>query len=97
LIKASQKAFPPNEKGKVTKAHGVMVQLTRYDDQSMQTIFGSSSIPIVSTSNKVFLKRCFELAHITFSMDMEYRVSTVHRSISQTGGLAELADFLARV
>ena len=84
LIKASQRQFPPKEGGKVTNAYGVTVQLTRYDDQSMQAIFGASCIPVVSTKDEIFIKRCFELAHITFSMDVEDRVSTVHRSISQT-------------
>ena len=71
-------------RGKVVICHGVMVQVTRYDDVAMEAIFGATCIPVVSTKDRVMLKRCFEMAHVVYSLAEEDLVSISHRSVSQT-------------
>ena len=38
IIKASQQHFPPQVRGKVVVCHGLMFQVTRYDDDAMEAI-----------------------------------------------------------
>ena len=41
-------------------------------------------IPVISSKNRVLLKRCFKMAHVVFSLAEDDLVSTSHRSVSQT-------------
>ena len=60
LVKSSNKIYRP-KKGAII--NGVSLLETRYSCEAMNKIYGNTIIPIISSNDKLFLKRHFHFCH----------------------------------
>ena len=73
IIKSSNKIHRP-KKGSIV--NGISILKTRYTTSAMQQVYGSTVVPIVSSNDKLFLKRHFFYAHTYARSDSNLRVHT---------------------
>ena len=56
--------------------NGISLLETRYTTEAMQKVYGNTIIPIVSSADKLFMKRHFYLSHTYATSDSNLRVHT---------------------
>ena len=80
LVKTSNKIYRPKKGANI---NGVNLLETRYSCETMRKIYGSTIIPIISSNDKLFLKRHFQYCHQ--NMNYSNRSTTrVHMDLSLT-------------
>ena len=95
LVKSSQATFPPKTQSKVFKVDNLTLLQTRYDSEAMKAIFGSSFLPVISSTDSMLIKRLFEASHVLFSLEHEDRINQNHLSLNQTIGRTPSAQLLS--
>ena len=78
LVKSSNRIYRP-KKGAIV--NGVSLLETRYTSEGMQKIYGITIIPIISSSDKLFLKRHLHLCHTYATSESNSRI---HKYLSLT-------------